>query len=235
MMNRIGGIFLKKTIVVIAHPEIENSTVQQFLLEGSQKLQNVESYILKETKMDVYEERRKLKEFDRIIFQFPMYWYSAPADLKRWIDDIFSMEFAENELQGKELGLVVSLGLSEKNFASGMSERYTLSEIFRPFEALANKCRMIFLPIFPISLFSYLKENERKRLLIQYEQYLTKENITTFESQENWFKEKIYYLISTDIKIDEKEKLNNILNVMEENRDNLEDLLVLVKEMRLDE
>lgn len=233
MMCEIGVVNMKKTLVIIAHPEVESSSVQRFLIDSIKELPCVDHYLLREETPDVLADRVKLKQYQRIIFQFPMYWYSAPYILKKWLDEVFSVEFAENHLTDKELGIVVSLGLSEHNFASGRSEKYTLSEIFRPFEALANKCHMIFLPIFSIPLFSYLEEKEKKKLLIAYEQYLTKENLATFQSKETWFKEKLNHMIEGNT--EEKEKLANILSVMEANREELEDLLVIVKEMRLEE
>ncbi|XP_062868699.1 NAD(P)H dehydrogenase [quinone] 1 [Trichomycterus rosablanca] len=43
---------------------------------------------------DIKEEQRKLTEADFIIFQFPLYWFSAPAIVKGWIDRVLTQGFA---------------------------------------------------------------------------------------------------------------------------------------------
>ncbi|MFC6346195.1 NAD(P)H-dependent oxidoreductase [Vagococcus carniphilus] len=225
---------MKKTLVIIAHPEVADSQLQQFLLESSQSLEEVEIHYLIEGQFDIKEEQNKLKKFDRIIFQFPMYWYSAPFILKKWIDEVIDYTFSKTELRHKELGLVVSLGVDEANFASGKPENFTLSEIFRPFEALANKCQMIFLPIFSISLFSYMTEIEKKRLLIEYQQYLTKKNNVNFETKENWFVSR-GKSISKTYEDTKQENLEQIISIIENNREEIEDLRLLIDEMRSDE
>lgn len=217
-----------KTLILIAHPDVMDSSTQQFLIESSSTLTGVTTRFLTDDLFDIDYEQELLKNHDRIIFQFPMYWYSAPYMLKKWLDGVFDDKLLKNGLKGKELGLVVSLGVSEKSFAVGQSEKFSLSEIFRPFEALANKCQMNFLPIFSISLFAYMEEVDRKKLLIDYQQYLTKEVDASFKSKENWFIERMSDYVSQT----SNEKLANILEKVIENRETLDELSMLVNEMR---
>lgn len=218
---------MTKTLVIIAHPDIDNSGSQQFLMESCQNLEGVVLYILEDKKIDSLEEQEQLKQYDRLVFQFPMYWYSAPFILKKWLDDVFQDTSSIDFLKGKELGLVISMGVSEDSFAAGKEENFTLSELFRPYEAFAKKAQMKYLPIFPISLFSYLLETEKKELLIKYQQYLTKENKNTFKSKESWF-------INQLEKDNEKssEEFLSILTIIQNNRDELDELVDLVREMR---
>ncbi|MBO0420120.1 NAD(P)H-dependent oxidoreductase [Vagococcus fluvialis] len=221
-----------KTLIVLAHPEYEDSNTQQFLIASTKNLEDVRVRYLNEEKIDKIKEKEFLKEVDRIIFQFPMYWYSAPFLLKRWIDEVFDDSLIANGLKNKELGLVVTMGLSQEDFAAGRSEKFTLSEIFRPFEALANKCQMTYLPIFPVALFSYLSEVNKKKLLIDYQMYLTKQNETSFKKKEDWF---VSRLESFKEKSTNQESINHVLESLKDNRETLDDLLVLVKEMRLED
>ena len=78
-----------KTLVVIAHPDVTDSTTQQFFLESSQTLDDVKNHYIETDKINIQEQQELLKAYDRIIFQFPMYWYSAPYQLKKWIDEVF--------------------------------------------------------------------------------------------------------------------------------------------------
>lgn len=221
-----------KTLIVLAHPEYEDSNTQQFLIASTKNLKDVSIRYLDEEKIDKREEKELLKEADRIIFQFPMYWYSAPFLLKRWLDEVFDDSLIVNGLKNKELGLVVTMGLSQEDFAAGRSEKFTLSEIFRPFEALANKCQMTYLPIFPVALFPYLSEVNKKKLLIDYQMYLTKQNETSFKKKEDWF---VSRLESFKEKSTNQESINHVLESLKDNRETLDDLLVLVKEMRLED
>ena len=221
-----------KTLIVLAHPEYEDSNTQQFLIASTKNLKDVSIRYLDEEKIDKREEKELLKEADRIIFQFPMYWYSAPFLLKRWLDEVFDDSLIANGLKKKELGLVVTMGLSQEDFAAGRSEKFTLSEIFRPFEALANKCQMTYLPIFPVALFPYLSEVNKKKLLIDYQMYLTKQNETSFKKKEDWF---VSRLESFKEKSTNQESINHVLESLKDNRETLDDLLILVKEMRLED
>ena len=220
-----------KTLVVIAHPDVTDSTTQQFFLESSQTLDDVKNHYIETDKINIQEQQELLKAYDRIIFQFPMYWYSAPYQLKKWIDEVFDDSLMKGALKGKELGLVISLGVSEKNFAAGQSEKFTLSELFRPFEALAGKCGMIYLPILSVSLFAYLEEPEKKALLVKYQQYLTKENKSSFENEEEWFVNRLEtYLKEEDS--NNQMVISSILEGVKENRENLNELRMFVEEMR---
>ena len=55
-----------------------------------------------------------LEAADRVVLQFPMYWYSTPALLKQWQDDVLLYGWAYGStgtaLHGKELLLAVSVG-----------------------------------------------------------------------------------------------------------------------------
>lgn len=228
-----NGVRELQTLIIIAHPDHSNSNTQRFFIESCDKMEQVKIHYLKEELSNKKKEQEILKKYDRIIFQFPMYWYSAPFILKKWLDDIFDDEFTKNSLKDKELGLVVTLGRSLDDFASGRSEKFTLSEIFRPFEALANKCQMKYLPIFPVALFSYLSEQEKKKLLIDYQMYLTKENDASFKSKEEWFIDRMHQRQKSHG--EQLSSLNHVIESLEDNRENLEELLILVKEMRRDD
>lgn len=39
---------------------------------------------------DIHEEQQKILWADVIIFQFPVYWFSAPSKLKRYFDDVYA-------------------------------------------------------------------------------------------------------------------------------------------------
>lgn len=81
-----------------------------------------------------------------------MYWYSSPALLKQWEDDVLTHGWAYGtggtKLHGKELLLAISLGAQESDYQAGGEYNITISELIRPFQVTANYIGMRFLPAF---------------------------------------------------------------------------------------
>ena len=63
---------------------------------------------------DVAAEQAALVEADVIVWHFPFYWYSVPALMKKWIDDVLTHGFAYGSggtaLHGKHLLLSFTTG-----------------------------------------------------------------------------------------------------------------------------
>lgn len=81
-----------KTLVIVSHPDIINSSSQQFLMHAVPEGDDVTVHHLEDAypdgKIDVAKEHVLLRKHDRVMFQFPFYWYSSPAMLKQWQDDV---------------------------------------------------------------------------------------------------------------------------------------------------
>ncbi|MEM8954708.1 MAG: NAD(P)H-dependent oxidoreductase [Verrucomicrobiota bacterium] len=96
-------------------------------------------------KIDVAHEQELLLGHDRVIFQFPFYWYSGPPLLKKWLDDVLTYGFAYgsggDKLKGKDLQIITSAGGEEK-FYSGFDIYATIYDLLRPFQLTANLCQM---------------------------------------------------------------------------------------------
>ena len=144
---------MKKTLIILAHPNISDSIVNKSLIESIQNEPNITVHDLYATyksveAIDVAKEQALLLEHDRIIFQFPLYWYSAPAMLKEWQDKVLGYSFAfgpnGDNLAGKESKLVVSVGSPEYAYQAGFYNNFTLSEFLRPFQAMITFTGMIF-------------------------------------------------------------------------------------------
>ena len=90
--------------------------------------------------IDVAAEQELIEQHDRIVLQFPFYWYSTPSLLKKWEDTVLTYGWAYgstgNKLHGKELMLAVSLGAPEASYTPDGEFTYTLAELLRPFQAL---------------------------------------------------------------------------------------------------
>lgn len=170
-----------KTIVYTAHPDINDSSSQQFLISSGKHITDAD-YVDLQSEWDrdkgfnQQSELERLSQYDRIIFQFHFYWYQAPAILKLWMDMVFEDKQMNpkffREIQGKELGLVVVAGVKEAHFQAGGRERRTLSELLSPYEAFANYFKLNFLPIFSVHQFANKSELEKMKLMYEYACYL---------------------------------------------------------------
>ncbi|HEE9583969.1 TPA: NAD(P)H-dependent oxidoreductase, partial [Campylobacter coli] len=91
-----------KTLIIFAHTFWEDSKVNKALFESIKNLKQVQihnlSEIYKEGKIDVSKEMDLLKNADKIIFQFPLFWFSTPALLKEWQDRVLTaILYGENK------------------------------------------------------------------------------------------------------------------------------------------
>jgi glutathione-regulated potassium-efflux system ancillary protein KefG len=75
-----------KTLVLIGHPTIEESRMNKAWADRLEKEENVTVHHLykeyPDMQIDVEREQHLLLAHNRIVFQFPFYWYSTPAILK---------------------------------------------------------------------------------------------------------------------------------------------------------
>lgn len=102
--------------------------------------------------IDVAKEQALLVQYERIVFQFPLYWYSAPSILKEWQDKVLGYGFAYgpdgSKLAGKESKIVVSAGSPEYAYQAGFYNNFTLSEYLRPLQSTILFTGMEFRGIF---------------------------------------------------------------------------------------
>lgn len=184
------------TLVIVSHPEIERSTSQNFLKEALPTGEDQFTYhhlesVYPEGNINSRAEQELLRQHDRIILQFPLYWYQCPPMLKKWQDEVLQEGFAygpgSSALMDKELGLVLSIGVAEREYQAGGRENFSISQLTIPFQALSHRLGMKFLKVFPIFQLSYQSEEDKMRLLIKYQQYLMGDNDESLKSREDWF------------------------------------------------
>jgi len=115
---------LKNTLVLFAHPYFEHSTTNVRLLECYDDLDNITFRDLYQDYPDFhiqpFRERKRIVEYDRIIFHFPIIWFGLPPLLKLWIDEVFDMRWISesgiNILSGKDALIITSVGGRESNY-----------------------------------------------------------------------------------------------------------------------
>ncbi|MEH7883941.1 NAD(P)H-dependent oxidoreductase [Bacillus sp. JJ1609] len=158
-----------KTLVIAAHPNIEGSTINSTWVKRLRKEEGEitvhELYAAyPDGKIDAEREQQLLLQHDRIVFQFPFYWYSSPSLLKEWQDVVLAYGWAYGSqgtnLHGKEFMLAISTGGPEAAYQAGGYNQYSMSELTKPFQAMSNLTGMRFLPSFTIQGVRMLNEDQ---------------------------------------------------------------------------
>ena len=94
-------------------------------------------------------ERSALEAHDTIVFQFPVYWYSAPALLRTWTDEVYGFGWAYGgeaaapgepgrKLASKKFAVAMCAGDIETNYRAEGTVGFMPSEVIVPFRATAN-------------------------------------------------------------------------------------------------
>ncbi|SDL23102.1 NAD(P)H-dependent oxidoreductase [Arthrobacter sp. ok362] len=137
-----------RTLVVVAHPDLENSRITAQLTAAIKDVEHVTVHNLAaaypDRRVDAAREQELLRGHDTIVLQFPWHWYSVPGVLKEWMDQVLTYGFAYGSggdaLHGKRLQLVISTGGPESSYTPAGHNRFTMAELLRPLEATAHLC-----------------------------------------------------------------------------------------------
>lgn len=228
-----------KTLVIISHPEISESGSQQFLLSSIPNSESIKVHHLEgiypDGKINAAAEQELLKQFDRILFQFPFYWYSSPPMLKQWQDEVLTYGFAYGKnghlLSGKEFGLVLSVGIKESEYQAGGREAFSINELTKPFQAVAVKTGMTYLKPFVIYQFPYMTEDQKLTLLIDYQQAVTRKADDSLMAREKWIIEELKKTKKETLAPGDDLLMQHAVDLIEENRDTIDGLKVVLDEM----
>ncbi|MFK8242545.1 MULTISPECIES: NAD(P)H-dependent oxidoreductase [unclassified Facklamia] len=184
------------TLCIVAHPAIEESGSQQFLIQTGKSITHTEYIDL--AKLDSSKAKIDFSKYHQIIFQFPLYWYQAPAILKKWIDENWHL-YSKAELAGKTMGVVVIVGQKAQRYQLGGTEGRSISELLVSFELIAKYSQMRFKPIFPIYQFHYLTEKQKVKLLWRYGYYLEHLDAGDFMSMQRYILNRAHQLTESEL------------------------------------
>lgn len=88
-----------KTLIVVAHPNLNESKINKHWVNRLSGL--TDTYTVHDLyatypdwKIDVCKEQALVEAHDNIVFQFPVYWFSSPPLLKKWLDDVLTYGWA---------------------------------------------------------------------------------------------------------------------------------------------
>ena len=160
---------MKKTLVIVAHPDIARSTVNhtwaRALAAQEDRYTVHELYAAyPDGKINVAAEQALIEAHGSVILQFPVYWFSCPPLLKQWFDSVFTHGWAFGSsatvFKGRKLGLAVSHGTPPQDYSHTGKTRHTLAETLVPFEIIAHYIGAEYLPPFTFHALEFFTEEE---------------------------------------------------------------------------
>lgn len=141
---------MQQVLLIHCHPWPHKSRYNRSLLTAARQLKNVEVRDLYELYPNLHinetDEQDALTRADAVVFQFPIYWFSAPALLKEWQDAVLLNGFAYGDggtaLKGKKALFAVSTGGDEASYNMGARHGAPLDAFLLPFEMTVKFCGM---------------------------------------------------------------------------------------------
>jgi putative NADPH-quinone reductase len=137
-----------KTLVILVHPNLENSSVNKRWRDElrkypSQYVVHDLHQVYPDEKIDIAAEQRLIEAHDAIVFQFPFYWFNCPPFLKKWLDEVLTYGWAYGSTSGykladKTIALGITAGIDEVEYAAKGRYKYSLQELTTPFELTFN-------------------------------------------------------------------------------------------------
>lgn len=173
-------------LVIATHPNIKDSKVNKVWIEALKKESNVTvrflDKIYEENKtIDVEKEKIFLERTERVVFQFPFYWYSMPALMREYFDKVLEFGWAYgpngDALKEKEFLVALSVGAPEYSYMGGSYNNFTITELLRPLEATANAVQMIYLPYFALFDVPRLSDEDIEESTKKYIKHINSEDI----------------------------------------------------------
>lgn len=171
---------MKKILILFAHPALQKSRVNKYLIENVNEIDGVTLHDLyeeyPEMDIDVISEQKFLLANDIIIFHHPFFWYSTPAILKEWQDLVLQHGWAYgsegNELKGKWFFNVLTSGGGKEAYSEGEYNGYTIKQLLTPIQQTAKLCKMVYLPPFVVHGTHSITKDEIGKYKQQYHDML---------------------------------------------------------------
>jgi len=177
---------MKKTLLILSHPNLEESKFNKALIEGIKDLENLTIRHLEEhygsniKAFDIEKEQQLLLKHDRVIFQFPWYWYSSPAMIKAYQDEVLTYGFAYgnlgDKLHGKEFKIATTVGSPDFAYEAGGWNLNSMNELLSPFQSMCNLTGMLYTRAFKVHGVATMNDTELEENVKVYKDELLNES-----------------------------------------------------------
>lgn len=92
---------MKKVLLISGHPHLDQSLANRTVIDALKahwgdalEVRDLGAMYGAYGPVDVKAEQEAIVRADAIVIQYPMYWYSMPAVLKGYLDDVYAYGFA---------------------------------------------------------------------------------------------------------------------------------------------
>lgn len=142
---------MKNILIVSGHTDLNNSFANKTILNELKKSLPQAEYVYLDKlypsfQIDVEVEQQRLLKADVIVLQFPLFWYSIPSLMSRWIEEVFVHGFSHgstgDKLKGKELVISFTSGAPEEFYQYDGPQNYPIEDFLPPLKQFANLCSM---------------------------------------------------------------------------------------------
>ncbi len=131
-----------EVLVLVAHPDFASSRMNAALAAAAAEVEGVEVVNIYDYPVTADTYRDAVSRARAIVYQFPLYWMSAPHLLKQWTDEVFMAFVQEGAIAGKEMLVVTTTGSEKAAYSHDGRNKYTMEEYLRPYEGQANHAKM---------------------------------------------------------------------------------------------
>lgn len=159
---------MSNTLVVLAHPQLQHSRITRQVLHALEQaaLPGVAVTDLyaryPDFFIDVAREQQALAAAHTVVWLHPIHWYSMPALMKLWLDQVFAFGWAYGPggraLAGKRLWLVSSTGGGLDSYSPEGHHRHAFGDFLLPYVQTARLTGMQWLP--PLVLHAALRADD---------------------------------------------------------------------------
>ena len=132
-----------KTLILVVHPHLNESLINKRWVEELQK--HPDKYevhqlyeVYPDGKIDVAAEQQLMERYERIVFQYPLYWFNCPPLFKTWLDEVLTYGWAYGsqsgyKMGGKKIALAITAGIDELTRPFELTFEYVKADYRRPF------------------------------------------------------------------------------------------------------
>lgn len=142
---------MKRVLIISGHTDLKHSIANKTIIETLEShLEQVETARLDELyphfDIDARAEQERLLRADIIILQFPLFWYSAPSILQRWMEQTFLHGFSHgssgDKLKGKKLILSITSGAPADIYRKDGAAKCDMETLMHSFKATCQLTQM---------------------------------------------------------------------------------------------
>ncbi len=154
---------MKNILIVSGHTDLNNSVANKKILEElSRRLPNAEvdylSELYSDYRINVDKEQEKLLKADIIVLQYPVFWYSMPSLLERWMEETFKHGFSHgttgDKLKNKKIIVSLTTGAPKEAYSN-------IDDFLNPIKASCKLCQMEYVGSIVTYGVSYQIRNEK--------------------------------------------------------------------------